>query len=69
MNFVYGLANVKLMVGVFSFFWFDPSFTGEEVGEAIVSKRCVVVMIHEIGHMFGLLHCTYFKCIMNGTNS
>ena len=25
-------------------------------------------MIHEIGHMFGLKHCIYFSCIMNGSN-
>jgi archaemetzincin len=27
------------------------------------------VMVHEIGHMFGLEHCTYFECTMNGSNS
>ena len=26
-------------------------------------------MIHEIGHMFGLKHCIYYKCIMNGSNN
>lgn len=25
-------------------------------------------MVHEIGHMFGLRHCIYFSCIMNGSN-
>ena len=25
-------------------------------------------MLHEIGHMFGLRHCIYFDCCMNGSN-
>ena len=25
-------------------------------------------MTHEIGHMFGLKHCIYYECSMNGTN-
>ena len=25
-------------------------------------------MVHEIGHMFGLKHCIYYECTMNGTN-
>lgn len=26
------------------------------------------VMVHETGHMFGLKHCIYYSCIMNGSN-
>ena len=26
-------------------------------------------MAHEIGHMFGLSHCTFLLCIMNGSNN
>ena len=25
-------------------------------------------MTHEIGHMFGLKHCIYYECTMNGSN-
>lgn len=25
-------------------------------------------MVHEIGHMFGVRHCIFNKCIMNGSN-
>jgi len=25
-------------------------------------------MVHELGHMFGLSHCVYFQCNMNGSN-
>ena len=26
-------------------------------------------MTHELGHMLGMKHCTYFSCVMNGSNS
>ena len=25
-------------------------------------------MVHELGHMFGLPHCVFFSCCMNGSN-
>lgn len=25
-------------------------------------------MAHEIGHMFGIGHCTFFRCLMMGSN-
>ena len=31
-------------------------------------KRACGTMVHEICHMFGLKHCIYFECTMNGTN-
>jgi len=32
-------------------------------------RRCLNVLIHEIGHLFGLGHCPFFECLMNGSNS
>ena len=26
-------------------------------------------MVHEIGHMYGIKHCIYYNCTMNGSNS
>ena len=26
-------------------------------------------MVHEIGHMFGMKHCIYYNCTMNGSMS
>jgi archaemetzincin len=31
--------------------------------------RCsAFVVLHEIGHLFGLSHCVYYECVMGGTN-
>ncbi|CAI2374251.1 unnamed protein product [Moneuplotes crassus] len=74
-NFVFGYASLRARIGVFSFARYDPSFfnddhgmTSEEV-EDTVQFRGIKVMCHEIGHMFGLKHCTYYRCIMNGSMS
>jgi bacterioferritin len=32
-------------------------------------RRSCKVLAHEIGHMFGLSHCVFFHCLMNGSNS
>jgi archaemetzincin len=26
-------------------------------------------MAHEIGHLFGMKHCTFYNCLLNGCNS
>jgi archaemetzincin len=30
--------------------------------------RSCKVLAHEIAHMFGLKHCVFFNCLMNGSN-
>lgn len=69
-NYVFGMARLHSRVGVFSFARYHPSFFGEpfEVDRRVVVRRALKVMSHEIGHMFGLEHCTHLHCNMNGSN-
>lgn len=71
-NFVFGMATLRERVGVYSTARYDPSFYGEEdhypAPEHWVMRRSLKVMAHEIGHMFGMEHCTYYECVMNGSN-
>ncbi|XP_071176779.1 archaemetzincin-2-like isoform X1 [Mytilus edulis] len=41
----------------------------EEDGKSLIIKRICKTMCHEIGHMFGLRHCVFYECLMNGSNS
>jgi archaemetzincin len=70
-NFVFGWATFRRRVGVHSFARYDPTFFGNDHAEAdellVLARGCKVV-VHEIAHMFGLGHCIYFKCPMNGFN-
>lgn len=61
-NFVFGQASLRHRVGVYSFARYsDPS-------EAVVLRRSCRVLAHETGHMFGIKHCIFFSCLMNGSN-
>jgi archaemetzincin len=70
-NFVFGQALLRERVGVYSFARYDPAFYGEGRGsnyESLLLRRSCKVLAHETGHMFGLAHCVYFNCLMNGSN-
>jgi archaemetzincin len=70
-NFVFGQAMLQGGVGVFSFARYDPSFYGEADDantQRLILARSCKVLSHEMGHMFGLLHCVFYECIMNGSN-
>jgi archaemetzincin len=70
-NFVFGQASLRERVGVYSFARYDSAFYGEARGsnyENVLLRRSCKVLAHETGHMFGLAHCTFFNCLMNGSN-
>ena len=70
-NFVFGQASLRRRVGVFSFARHDPAFFGRERSEGhetTMLRRSGKVLAHETGHMFGIKHCIYFDCLMNGSN-
>jgi len=70
-NFVFGEASVRDRVAVYSFARYDPSFYGERRSSdchRLVLRRSCKVLAHEICHLFGMSHCIYFHCLMNGSN-
>ncbi|CAF4036382.1 unnamed protein product, partial [Rotaria sordida] len=78
-DWVYGQARIIDGVGVYSFARLDPLFpasphillstplTNEH--RIIMLRRCVKVLLHELNHLFGLKHCIYYICLMNGANN
>ena len=69
-NFVFGQASPRDRVGVYSFARYDPTFNGERGAErqALLLRRSCKVLAHEMCHLFGMSHCIYFHCLMNGSN-
>lgn len=80
-NFVFGQASTRDRIGVFSFARNHPDFftvdkpvslSGlsevSELTKQMMIWRSCNILTHEITHMFGLEHCVYFSCIMNGRN-
>jgi archaemetzincin len=70
-NYVFGEASLSDRVGIHSFVRYDPKFWGDkrppDYREIILQRTCKV-LAHEIGHMFGLQHCIYYSCVMDGCN-
>jgi archaemetzincin len=70
-NFVFGQASLRERVGVYSFARYDPAFYHEPRSadhRSTLLRRSCKVLVHEMGHMFGLQHCIYFRCVFNGSN-
>jgi archaemetzincin len=71
-NYVFGEASLRDRVGVWSFARYFPGFwqqkeTKESDTKAL--RRGLQVVVHEMGHAFGIEHCQEYACVMNGANS
>merc|ERR1712093_902716 len=62
-NFVFGQARSDIGTGIFSFARYAHCESS-----AHFLRRCCSVLVHEIGHLFGLAHCVWYECNMNGSN-
>lgn len=72
MNFVFGQASLEVRAGVYSLARYAPEFWKRKLREGDDRKllrRACQVLVHEIGHAFGLSHCVFYECAMNGSNS
>lgn len=71
-TYVFGQASLRNRTGVFSFARFDPAFYDDPDPPAVATlilRRSCHTLAHEICHMFGMPHCTFFACAVNGSNN
>lgn len=62
-GFVFGEAQLDKSVGVFSFARYGSPSTVPDF-----LRRCCMVLTHEVTHLFGVKHCVFAHCLMNGSN-
>jgi archaemetzincin len=70
-NFVFGQASLGHRVGVYSFARYHPRSAGGRPAanwRSLLLRRSCKVLAHETAHMFGIGHCTFYHCLMNGSN-
>jgi archaemetzincin len=70
-NYVFGQAAPRSAVGVYSFARYGPSFYGQAPSPAsrlLLLRRSCKILAHEASHMFGIEHCIWFRCTVNGCN-
>jgi archaemetzincin len=63
LDFVFGLAGLRSRVAILALGRYGEPGTPEFLHRAMKS------LAHETGHVFGLRHCIFYSCCMNGSNS
>jgi len=69
LNFVFGEAAIDGRVCIISLHRLRPEFYGQPPDELLFIERAVKEAIHELGHTFGLRHCSDPHCVMFFSNT
>ena len=69
LNFVFGEAELNGKAAIISLTRLRQEFYGLPENENIFYQRTIKEAVHEIGHIFGLHHCSNPKCVMFFSNS
>lgn len=64
LTFVFGEAHLGGRFGIVSLARLDQEFYGLPTNEGLFLARAAKEAVHELGHMYGLVHCTYERCVM-----
>ena len=69
LNFIFGEADHAAGVAVISLARLRPQLYGRPADPPLLEERAFKEAIHEIGHVYGLLHCRDPRCIMLFSNT
>jgi archaemetzincin len=69
LNFVFGLADPRNRGAVISLARLYPEFYGQPRNPQLFKARALKEAIHELGHLWGLDHCSNPACIMFFSNT
>ncbi len=67
LTYIFGQAQLNGRVGIVSGYRLKNELYGLEKNNALLVDRFSKVVIHELGHMFGLIHCQNPICIMRSS--
>jgi archaemetzincin len=67
LTYIFGQAALNGNVGVASLYRLRNEQYGMKKDENLLLERFQKVVIHELGHMFGLVHCHFPPCVMRSS--
>ena len=68
-TFVFGLAQLNGNIGIISSHRLENQYYGLPKDKNLLGERLAKETIHELGHLFGLRHCSQYKCVMAISNT
>lgn len=69
LTFVFGEAQLGRRAALISVYRLRQPFYGLPEDTGLFYERCEKEAVHELGHLFGLVHCRNFECVMHYSNS
>ncbi len=69
LTFVFGEAQLDGKVGIVSLARLQQEFYGLPPNQALLRRRLSKEITHELGHTFGLIHCSLRECVMSVANN
>lgn len=69
LNFVLGEAFPKGGLAAVYLARIKEEFYGQKVNDELFYERMVKECVHELGHVFGFVHCPNTECVMHFSNS
>jgi archaemetzincin len=67
LTFVFGEAQLEGPGAIVSMHRLNNKFYGLPENQTLLAQRIVKESIHELGHTFGLLHCSSPGCVLNSS--
>jgi len=69
LTFVFGEAQLGGQVGIVSLARLRQEFYGLPPNQTLLQRRLIKELKHELGHTFGLVHCSRRECVMSVANN
>ncbi|GAB4178502.1 MAG: archaemetzincin family Zn-dependent metalloprotease [Calditrichia bacterium] len=69
LTYVFGLGYLGGNSGIVSYYRLRNEFYGLEPNEELLLVRTYKVILHELGHLYGLKHCNKSWCVMYSANT